>query len=66
MGPLGAQPVPKAKRGWSVPRLKAQFVDSQVWRCGTRVHACSKHVAQVGALLIYICVNLSNYYHFIT
>jgi hypothetical protein len=32
-------------------------------RSGDVGHACSKCVAQVGALFIYICVNCSNYYH---
>jgi hypothetical protein len=39
--------------GGSISRQVDQFAGIIAWRCGTRVHACSKCAAQVAALFIF-------------
>ncbi len=48
MGPLGAQPnFPKPDLLGTYPDTWLSWLESQVWRCGIWVHACSKLEAQV-------------------
>jgi hypothetical protein len=50
-GPLGAQPVfLKPNLVGAYPDTWLNLLESRVWRGGTPVHACSKHVARAGGL----------------
>ncbi len=43
---------PKINPGWSIPNTWVNLFKSCVWRCRTCIHACSKHVTQVGDWVI--------------
>jgi hypothetical protein len=48
-GPLGTQPIlPKPNLVGAYPDTWLSLLESHVRRCGTRVHTCSKLIAQVG------------------
>jgi hypothetical protein len=45
LGSLGAQPIfPKPGLAGAYPGTWLTLLESCVWRCGTGVHSCSKHV----------------------
>jgi hypothetical protein len=52
VGPLGAQPIlAKPNLEVTYPGTRLSLLESHAWRCVTRVHACSKHIAQVGGFI---------------
>jgi hypothetical protein len=57
---LAAQPIlPKLKPNGASPDTWLSLLESQVWRCYTHVHACPKHVAQVGGFYhIHCCLHI--------
>jgi hypothetical protein len=64
---MGEPILPKPNLTGAFPDTWCSLLESSVWRCGTHVLDCSKHVAKVNGIYylhyIYSLLNLLSLYH---